>query len=31
MSTKLMEEILSKRNLELASKAVIANKGASGI
>ena len=31
MTTKLMEEILSKENLEKASKAVIANKGSAGV
>ena len=31
MATKLMEEILSKENLEQARKAVIANKGTAGI
>ena len=31
MSTKLMEEILSKENLETARKAVIANKGSAGV
>ena len=31
MATKLMEEILSKENLETARKAVIANKGSAGV
>ena len=31
MATKLMEEILSKENLEKARKAVIANKGSAGV
>ena len=31
MTTKLMEEILSKENLEKARKAVIANKGSAGV
>ena len=31
MTTKLMEEILSKENLETAMKAVIANKGSAGV
>ena len=31
MTTKLMEEILSKENLETARKAVIANKGSAGV
>lgn len=31
MATKLMEEILSKENLEQARKAVIANKGSAGV
>ena len=31
MATKLMEEILSKENLETAMKAVIANKGSAGV
>ena len=31
MTTKLMEEILSKENLETAMKAVIANKGTAGV
>lgn len=31
MTTKLMEEILSKKNLETAMKAVIANKGSAGV
>lgn len=31
MSTKLMEDILSKENLEIARKAVIANKGSAGV
>ncbi|MBR2802592.1 MAG: hypothetical protein IKE21_08450 [Erysipelotrichaceae bacterium] len=31
MSTPLMEKILSKENLEIARKAVIANKGSAGV
>ena len=31
MTTKLMEEILSKENLEKARKAVVANKGSAGV
>lgn len=31
MTTKLMEEILNKENLETAMKAVIANKGSAGV
>ena len=31
MTTKLLEEILSKENLEKACTAVVRNKGASGI
>ena len=31
MATKLMEEILSKENLERACKAVMTNKGSSGV
>ena len=31
MSTQLMERILSKENLKIAEKAVIANKGSAGI
>ncbi len=31
MTTQLMEKILSKENLEIAEKAVIANKGSAGI
>ena len=31
MTTRLMEEILSKENLETAMKAVIANKGSAGV
>ena len=31
MATKLMEEILSKENLEQARKTVIANKGSAGV
>ena len=31
MTTKLMEEILNKENLETAMKAVIAKKGSAGV
>ena len=31
MATKLMEEILSKENLERACKVVMSNKGSSGV
>ena len=31
MTTKLMEEILNKENLETAMKAVIVNKGSAGV